>query len=349
MEERVYGRCVNKTGIALRVIDQMSITRCFTERELQDLMQNFQWAQCDGCEKWRVLIGVSGENLPEKWYCSMNTTDPINNNCKASEKSQQWYENKYDSLADSDPSSAAPSPIKNAQDPVAPERAPEQTINDEIMEHLLGITEENKTTTLVSQHYFHEALMETTKSSDELEKARDALATQKANEKDAAVLAAGANGTIIAIEAVDQSAEADASLELSLVFPAAVKAPSTLSDKVAQEPSKPIILSPTKRPALEGEKLGTEDTKPPSAQAGTGTSAIRRIWPTSLDGKGESFDGDIKVEEMRKRPAKPTESPNKKHRPSTLKPEPVPAAAAPTTGACKENVIDLCNSSDDDS
>jgi transcriptional regulator ATRX len=48
MEEKIYSRSVNKTGVALRVIDGKSIGRHFTERELKDLQTTDTWVQCDG-------------------------------------------------------------------------------------------------------------------------------------------------------------------------------------------------------------------------------------------------------------------------------------------------------------
>ena len=47
VEEKIYSRSVNKTGVALRVIDGKSITRSFTERELRDLEATDTWVQCD--------------------------------------------------------------------------------------------------------------------------------------------------------------------------------------------------------------------------------------------------------------------------------------------------------------
>ena len=37
---------------------------------------DWTWAQCDLCLKWRRMIdGKTAENLPDKWYCRLNT-DP---------------------------------------------------------------------------------------------------------------------------------------------------------------------------------------------------------------------------------------------------------------------------------
>jgi transcriptional regulator ATRX len=40
MEEKVYSRSVNKTGVALRVVDGKSITRSFTAKELEAMQEN---------------------------------------------------------------------------------------------------------------------------------------------------------------------------------------------------------------------------------------------------------------------------------------------------------------------
>ena len=35
-----------------------------------------EWVQCDMCEKWRrVSPQISAGDLPDVWYCSMNTWD----------------------------------------------------------------------------------------------------------------------------------------------------------------------------------------------------------------------------------------------------------------------------------
>jgi len=49
MEEKVYSRSVNKQGVALRVIDNKSINRSFTAKELRDLEETDTWVQCDRC------------------------------------------------------------------------------------------------------------------------------------------------------------------------------------------------------------------------------------------------------------------------------------------------------------
>jgi CW-type Zinc Finger len=47
---------------------------------------NQEWVQCEKCEKWRRLPpDVSADNLPDVWYCSMNTWDPNTSTCGAAE------------------------------------------------------------------------------------------------------------------------------------------------------------------------------------------------------------------------------------------------------------------------
>ena len=47
VEEKIYSRGVNKSGIALRVIDNKTIARSFTQKELEDLEETDLWVQCD--------------------------------------------------------------------------------------------------------------------------------------------------------------------------------------------------------------------------------------------------------------------------------------------------------------
>ena len=55
---------VNKTGLSLRVIDGKSFKGSFTQKELEGMELNDTWAQCDRCEKWRMLHGQDEQDLP---------------------------------------------------------------------------------------------------------------------------------------------------------------------------------------------------------------------------------------------------------------------------------------------
>ncbi|XP_078416364.1 MORC family CW-type zinc finger protein 3-like [Cetorhinus maximus] len=50
------------------------------------------WAQCDGCLKWRKLPdGIDPDNLPDKWFCSMNP-DPRFRSCSVPEEPEDVAE-----------------------------------------------------------------------------------------------------------------------------------------------------------------------------------------------------------------------------------------------------------------
>jgi hypothetical protein len=69
MEEKVYSRAVNKTGLALRLLDGKSFERPFTDDEVADLLSRFDWVQCNKCDKWRVFpreSNVDVEALPDE-------------------------------------------------------------------------------------------------------------------------------------------------------------------------------------------------------------------------------------------------------------------------------------------
>mmetsp|Transcript_24524 Transcript_24524/g.35028 ORF Transcript_24524/g.35028 Transcript_24524/m.35028 type:complete len:468 (+) Transcript_24524:1670-3073(+) len=91
IEEKIFGRASNKSGLAARVIDQKYPERNFSAEELADLQAIDSWVICDNCSQWRMLInGEDGEELPDKWYCHMNK-DTFNNTCEHEEKSEKWY------------------------------------------------------------------------------------------------------------------------------------------------------------------------------------------------------------------------------------------------------------------
>lgn len=47
---------------------------------------NQEWVQCEKCEKWRRLPpNISADDLPDVWYCTMNTWDPNTSTCGAAE------------------------------------------------------------------------------------------------------------------------------------------------------------------------------------------------------------------------------------------------------------------------
>ena len=55
------------------------------------------WVQCNRCEKWRLI--PSDKNLPDKWYCELNATDPRRNHCDAAEQTQEEVARKKRKMA----------------------------------------------------------------------------------------------------------------------------------------------------------------------------------------------------------------------------------------------------------
>jgi CW-type Zinc Finger len=170
VEEKVYARTVTKSGVASRVVDNKTMERFFTAREISDLQTTNTWVQCDHCEKWRMMLGgVEEEELPEEWFCEMNANDPDNNNCDAEEKGELWYANRLASAQQLDAAqvlfglSTAPPPandFNSADSSLSKEDTQRLVDKDPVLKHLLKITENKKKSTLVSRHYFHEALMQ---------------------------------------------------------------------------------------------------------------------------------------------------------------------------------------------
>uniref|UniRef100_A0A7S3P6X2 CW-type domain-containing protein n=1 Tax=Amphora coffeiformis TaxID=265554 RepID=A0A7S3P6X2_9STRA len=51
-----------------------------------DEADNLEWVQCEKCDKWRKLPPhISADELPDVWYCSMNTWNPGSASCSAPE------------------------------------------------------------------------------------------------------------------------------------------------------------------------------------------------------------------------------------------------------------------------
>jgi hypothetical protein len=51
-----------------------------------DETENLEWVQCEKCDKWRKLPpSVSADELPDVWYCNMNTWNPPSASCDAPE------------------------------------------------------------------------------------------------------------------------------------------------------------------------------------------------------------------------------------------------------------------------
>lgn len=164
MENKIYSRSVNKQGLALRVIDKKYINRNFTAKEVEDLCSTLNWVQCDKCQKWRVLLDESTEEVEHMtWTCEMNS-DTRNNNCSIPERTQFWYETNCEA------SDTVPK-VKNHLKSDSSSDA-----DDPILAHLLTVSESGKDTALISQHYFHDTLLKAEDAQDQVKNARKRLA-----------------------------------------------------------------------------------------------------------------------------------------------------------------------------
>lgn len=120
-----------------------------------------------------MLLDTSDEtNLPEQWFCEMNVADPRNNKCTAPERSQLWYE------ANCSLETIPVTPQKAKAGEESGETAPKEA-EDEILTHLLTVSESSKNTSIVSRHYFHESLLLSTSAEEEVEQARKHLEEQE--------------------------------------------------------------------------------------------------------------------------------------------------------------------------
>lgn len=73
-----------------------------SQQEQQD-PDSVEWVQCDACSKWRKLPPhISAAELPEVWYCTNNTWNPLSASCDAPE-------DRADGQQDIGPSSPSPS------------------------------------------------------------------------------------------------------------------------------------------------------------------------------------------------------------------------------------------------
>ena len=76
----VYSSTLSALGLKLTEYWQTKTSQMVTQGGVTIIepsntgQPDWTWAQCDLCMKWRRLIdGKTAEDLPEKWYCRLNT------------------------------------------------------------------------------------------------------------------------------------------------------------------------------------------------------------------------------------------------------------------------------------
>jgi hypothetical protein len=172
MEERVYSRAVNKTGLALRVVDDKNIRKSFSKKEVEDLIRQCDWVQCNRCEKWRMFppsADVDTEALPDRWFCEeMGQWDKKNSDCSAPERSQLYMEQHF---ARKEPNDGVVSPAKGLSSPakgmasdsggeISEEKTELLVARDAVLQGLLKVSAKEKKSSVISKYYFHDALLE---------------------------------------------------------------------------------------------------------------------------------------------------------------------------------------------
>jgi len=185
MEEKVYSRAVNKTGLGNRVIDGKELRRCFKQDEINSLATVDDWVECVRCLKWRMLPPkhtCDMANIPDGWHCEMvNEHDQrMDLNCSFPEKEALWYSQHFKTpnekskviTSSSLIVETASTTISKAESEILVER-------DDVLKNILTISSRTKNPTLiVSKHYFHDALLSEIDSVRELEKTKTAVETK---------------------------------------------------------------------------------------------------------------------------------------------------------------------------
>lgn len=69
--------------------DKQTKTKAIQSKEVVEiLVEEDNWVQCDKCAKWRSIAPNSSQNdLPDKWFCYMNTWNPDYSSCDVPEES----------------------------------------------------------------------------------------------------------------------------------------------------------------------------------------------------------------------------------------------------------------------
>jgi hypothetical protein len=175
MEEKIYSRGVNKTGLSYLVIDERTIERHFNEKELADLMETLCWVQCVKCSKWRCLGDISvATDLPEDWDCAMNP-DVDNNSCQDDEKDQLWYERMFSGVAMDQEGEEKKKKKKKKGKQAAEAKSTKVGAVDPLTSQLLDLTMRDSGTCIVAKHYLHDHMLKTTSYSDALERIQEDL------------------------------------------------------------------------------------------------------------------------------------------------------------------------------
>ena len=104
--------------------------------------------------------------LPEQWFCEMNLSDIHNKSCDDPEKDKFWYALR---LKDGQATISHEGTIKtntirdNTDSALSNEENQKLAKKDIILQKLLTVTARDRATSIISKHYFHDALLADTK------------------------------------------------------------------------------------------------------------------------------------------------------------------------------------------
>lgn len=104
---------------------------------------------------------VEERDLPDKWFCELNERDNVNNTCEAPEKDRAWY---YRHLIEGQTDILQESPVKciardTADSALSQEEKAKLVEKDVILKKLLTVTASDQQSSVISKHYFHDALL----------------------------------------------------------------------------------------------------------------------------------------------------------------------------------------------
>eukprot|EP00980_Cylindrotheca_fusiformis_P024895 scaffold12678_cov116-Cylindrotheca_fusiformis.AAC.2 len=174
-EGKVYSRAVNKSSLALSLVDGKTFNRVFSKEETADCTTTDHWCQCDRCDQWRMFPpnSVDPNTLPDQWYCEMmNEYDKtMTIDCTFPQKDEPWYFRHYAKAKKQANGIEPEKPIiaMSGSDVanLSKEKKEKLAARDAILMHLLGVSaSQKKKSKVVSRYAFHDALLD----SEEMEK-----------------------------------------------------------------------------------------------------------------------------------------------------------------------------------
>lgn len=169
MEEKVYSRAVNKSSLALSLVDGKNFHRCFTAEETADFSKNDEWVACERCNKWRMFPpgSVDISTLPDQWYCEMmdKHDSSLKIDCTFPEQDTLWYHRHHAEMkkAENDAPIIA---MTGGSTSMSDDTKEKLVQRDKILTKLLDVSTGHNKSNIISRYYFHDALLKEKESQD---------------------------------------------------------------------------------------------------------------------------------------------------------------------------------------